>query len=183
MSTPQTSGHLSEIGMKFRKRSAISRFSLLEGFSLMEVTISLSIVAFVAVPMMALISSALTSNRDSADRAVISQIVDQVAREVEQANFNDLPSEFPVASFDERGVRLEENDSRQIFIARAKVVKEAEIPISGGGLPSPNLAMVLIDVAPNPSNRPDSELFQEEPEGGLSNPLAQRFSILVSRDD
>ena len=153
------------------------------GFSLMEVTISLGIVGIVAIPLIGMLSAGLTSNRSSADRAVVSQIVDQVGREVEQSDFSALPAEFPIAWFDEQGVRVEPNDPMRIFTTRIRVLTGAEMPVSGGVLASPGLARVVVDVAANPGNVSVTDLFKENEAGGLSNRDAKRFALLVSQND
>lgn len=153
------------------------------GFSLMEVTISLGIVGLVAIPLIGMLSVGLTSNRSSADRAVVSQIVDQMGREVEQSNFSSLPTVFPAAWFDEQGVRVDDDDPVRVFTSRVQVHKGAEMPVSGGVLATPGLARVLVDVAPNPGGLPVAELFEEDPAGGLSNPDAKRFTLMVSQNE
>ena len=153
------------------------------GFSLIEVTLSIAIVAVAVLPLTGMFSMALKANRRSADRAIISQIVDEIGRDLEQSDFSNFPATIPVYHFDEQGVRVGVDSLSRIFTAKARIEKGVGIPASSGAITTGNLARLMVDVAINPGNIALTELFKEDDAGALTHPATQRFTLFVARND
>jgi uncharacterized protein (TIGR02598 family) len=130
-----------------------------------------------------MLSMGLEANRQSADRAIISQIVDEIGRDLEQSDFSNFSGTISAYHFDDQGVRVGANDVSRIFTAKARIVEGVGIPATSGAITTANLARILVDVAPNPGNIALAELFNEDDAGALTHPAAQRFTLFVARND
>jgi len=93
--------------------------SSLTGFSLIETTIALGIVAFALVPLIALIPLGLQAQRDSIEQTTARQIFQAVIGEIRRADFNTLISGT--------GASATGTTFRQYFDDQARVV-EADDP-------------------------------------------------------
>jgi uncharacterized protein (TIGR02598 family) len=114
----------------------------LAGFSLVEVTIALGIVAFAFVPLMGLLPVGLTSFRSAIDQTVLSQIVQQIGNESQQSDFDAVTTPQNFRFFDEQARELDATRSSEaIFRSRLVVVDDAD---------SPHLKRLVIQVARNP---------------------------------
>lgn len=86
------------------------------GFSLVEVVLALTIVAFAFVGLMGLLPTGLGNFRSAVDRTMSGQIFQRVLTDAEQADFDTVLAqgaskggeffEFPIRYFDEQGVEV-----------------------------------------------------------------------------
>jgi uncharacterized protein (TIGR02598 family) len=88
-------------------------------FSLIEVTISLGIVAFAMVPIIGLVSAGMKSLRDSMDETVRAEIVRKVSGEALRVPYTNLSKEFQNKTnyFDDEGVQQSSSNASTIFVA------------------------------------------------------------------
>lgn len=123
------------------------------GFTLVEVALSIGLVAFALVGILGLMPIGLSNFREAMDASVSSMIVQKIASEVQQADAQTLVagSSFAVRYFDDQGSPVSEGSqargqSRKIYHAAYGVQYPAGIAGSHGQ----NLAKVTIDVVNNP---------------------------------
>ena len=153
-------------------------------FTLVEVTIAVGIIAVVAIPAFALLAVGSDLNQDSQRKVFVSQITDQVSREVGQTPFSELPDSFPLFVFDAGGVRLSDpSDPERLYVARVTVDKEATLP--GVAAHPGSLARIIVDVAPDRSraSSPPDDLFSQDENGKFKSSEARRHFIYISRND
>ena len=153
-------------------------------FTLVETVLAIGIIAVIAIPTFALMAVGSNLNLESQQAVFMSQISDQIGREVTQADFSDLPDPYPLFIFDSAGIRLTDPDSPdRFYIARVTVDKSASLP--GSPMPSGNLARVVIDIVPDRSGSgaPAADLFATDADGNRTAPEAIRHSLLISRND
>jgi uncharacterized protein (TIGR02598 family) len=118
-------------------------------FSLVEVAMSLGIVAFAFTALMGMLPIGLTLFRNAADTSVTTRIVQKVSGDLQQADFDTIQiAEDEILFFDEHGTSLPSSDGA-IYWARVNVFPDAELPGSAGAGTS-DLARVVIQVVHNP---------------------------------
>lgn len=105
------------------------------GFSLVEVTIAMGIFTFAALPILGLMSVALTSTRNSSDMSTATQLAGGVAARLEQQNFSSLANGTTDYFFDDFGKPLA-SESNAVYRAVATI----------GNSDSSNLKRVEISV-------------------------------------
>ena len=150
----------------------------------MEITIAVGIIAVVAIPAFALLAVGSDLNKDSQRKVFISQIIDQVSREIGQTPYSEIPDSYPLFLFDAGGVRLADpTDPERLYVARVTVDKQATLP--GEAAAPGSLARITIDVAPDRSqaSAPPDDLFALDTDGKFRSKEARRYSIYVSRND
>ena len=155
-----------------------------KAFTLVEVTIAVGIIAAVAIPAFALLAIGTDLNRESQRNVFVSQIIDQIGREIAQTPYSELPDSYPLFLFDVGGVRLTDpGDPERFYVARVTIDKEARLP--GEAAAPGSLARIIIDVVPDRSGSasPSDDLFSLDSEGGFKSKEASRHFIYLSRND
>ena len=167
-----------------RIRSKLRWISNQCAFTLVEITISVGIIAAVSIPAFGLLAIGTDLNQDSQRKVFVSQIIDQVSRDVGQTPYSEIPDSYPLFIFDAGGIRLSDpDDPERLYVARVTVDKNATLP--GNASAPGSLARITIDVAPDRSqtNSPPDDLFAVDEEGKFKSKEARRHSIYVSRND
>ena len=153
----------------------------IHAFSLVEVVLSIGIVAFAFVPLLGLIPSGLHSFRESMDTAIGSQIAQKVINEAIQTDFDTLvdnahlkrdssgdvtPANFTFRGpsigapayrfFDDQGNELAASDaSKAVYHVLTRINPQVPLPGAGPAVPDlRNLAQVTVQVVTNPANQP-----------------------------
>ena len=145
METSANSRHSESVRLlRPRKRKAAS------GFSLVEITMALGIIAFAFVTIFGLLPAGLNSFRKAMDISIGTQIVQRLINEAEQTDFLVLIKQPSVERyFDDQGTELSEARGA-IYHAILRVKKNTTFPSA----PSNDyIATVTVQVANNPSNK------------------------------
>jgi uncharacterized protein (TIGR02598 family) len=112
------------------------------GFSLIEVLLAVGIVAMAFIPLLGLLPTGMSAMHAAADQTVTSQIVQRVAGEFQQADFDGIDSSSDLRYFDEEAVELGPSQSSKIiYQSRWVVLMDAS---------QPHLKRILVQVARNP---------------------------------
>lgn len=159
------------------------------GFSLVEVTLAIGIVAFAFVSILGLIPVGLTNFRGAMDNSIKSQIQQQVTSDVRQTGFVKLQEKQPLRYFDEQGVikgtsldNLTPVEMSQILYD-VNTVALVPSPILGGDLSE--MATIVIEIARNPGRKPlqiDSlGRIVEQPSQGIY--VSRYFAYVASRGE
>lgn len=124
------------------------RLSLNQGFSLIEVTMALGIVAFAFTSLLGLLPLGLNIFRDAMETSVTSRIFQRIGGDLQQSDFDTLSAASQqVRYFDEQGNELSSTKG-SIYWAKAQVFSGADLP---GTSNNTDLSRVLIQIARNPS--------------------------------
>ena len=121
------------------------------GFSLVEVTLAIGIVAFVVISMVGAMSVGNRTLGLAADNSVQAQITQNLMGSLQQADFSVLTNASPngwngrVISFDERGVSTT-NPANVIHVATVTIVTPAAVP---GSTVNANLARASLAIVKN----------------------------------
>ena len=138
------------------RRSQGRRYSSTKGFSLIEVTIALGIVAAVLVPLMAMLPESVRTMREATDLTTSSRILEEVMNEAQMTDYSDLRS-FAGREryYDEQGNDITNNYSEyeelHHYTARIRIsgqggVDQTELP-GDQGLTRTEASTVKVDVA------------------------------------
>ena len=121
------SGFIGSQGLEGKRRSA---------FSLIEVTISLGIVAFAMVPIIGLVSTGMKSLRDSMDETVRGEIVRKISGEALRIPYTRLSEEFQNKTlfFDDEGVQQSSSNASTIFVATTVLAAPPSLITSDTGI-------------------------------------------------
>jgi uncharacterized protein (TIGR02598 family) len=121
------------------------------GFSLIEVTLALGIVAFSVITLVGLIPMGLTTFHKAVATSVSSQIVQQVVTDVQQTDFNQLlaSNTQPLRYFDDQGNELSSATAPGV-VYNVNVVVNTPVGLTGGN--SSNLACLNIEIVSNPGH-------------------------------
>ena len=122
------------------------------GFTLVEVIISLGVVAFGFIAILGLLPKGLTTFRSAMDNSVGAQIAQKVLNDSQQQDFDTLianGNSRSVRYFDDQGNELP-NKSRAIYHVNTRILVSTGMP---GESINTNLATVTVQVANNPGNR------------------------------
>ncbi len=112
------------------------------GFSLIEVLLAVGIVAIAFIPLLGLLPIGMRAMHAAVDQTVTSQIVQKVAGEYQQADFDGIDSSADLRFFDEEAVELDPSQSSKIiYQSRSVVFEDAS---------QPHLKRILVQVARNP---------------------------------
>ncbi|XHR28392.1 MAG: Verru_Chthon cassette protein B [Chthoniobacteraceae bacterium] len=125
-------------------------------FSLVEVTLAIGIVAFAFVSILGLIPVGLANFRSAMENSIESQIIQQVASDLQQSNFSDLKQNQPVRYFDDQGIAKGDSSNTPSNMSGVvyNVNTVVQIPTSGTDGESTNLATIAIEIVKNPGNQP-----------------------------
>lgn len=159
------------------------RFLEKRGFSLVEVTLAIAIVAFAFVSLLGLLPTGLNIFKQAMDTSVSAQIAQRVAGELQQTdyftllknctpnltNFDDTDTEFgvlPSRYFDDQGTEIpvaqsgkpSDNDRQRIlYEVLVRLSRAKAVPLSDGKAVSRmgtrNLTTLTIQVVNNPSQQ------------------------------
>lgn len=124
------------------------------GFSLVEVVLSIGIVAFAFVAMFGLIPAGLSTFRQAVENSLGSQIVQRLINEAQQTDFTTLIAAptGPLRFFDDQG---NEVTSIQDSIYSAEVTVTAPTTLPNTSTPATtSLATVTVKLAHNPGRNP-----------------------------
>jgi uncharacterized protein (TIGR02598 family) len=126
------------------------------GFSLVEITMAIGIVAFAFIAIFGLVPVGLASFRSALDTSVRAQIAQRLVFDAQQADVRKLLSATrqPDRYFDDEGTEVAAESS--IYTAALRVLPQTELP---GGI-SPNLLTVQVMIAHNPGQVADP--FRED---------------------
>lgn len=144
--------------------------SRLAAFSLVEIALTLGIVAFALIPVIGLLPVGLASFRKGMDLSVGAQITQRIIDEAQQSDFETLtangttPFSEPVRYFSVQGEELT-SDGKMIgspgqeqfaiiYRVNTRISPATAMPAPASGVANPNIATVTVQVANNPSNRP-----------------------------
>jgi uncharacterized protein (TIGR02598 family) len=139
-------------GRKLLKKSHLS-----DGFSLVEVVLSLGIFSFAIITLLGVMPLGLNSLRDSTATTVSSLIVRSIAAEVRQTDFSRLtaasvPGGETQAWFDSEGFVAPDNDvGRQVFSIRTEVTEP-------GSVDTPSLAALTFPTADHSGTPPNAKI-------------------------
>lgn len=145
------------------------------GFSLIEVTLSIGIVAFAFVAVFGLLPAGMSNFRQSMNITVGGQIAQRVINEAQQTDFDELVKDASGTAitgtnatgrkslryFDEQGVEVipaaqtltTDEARRVIYWVNTRVLPATNTPQTATTtLPSVNLATVTVEIANNPRN-------------------------------
>ncbi len=172
------------------------------GFSLVEITLAIGIVAFAFVGLFALLPAGLTTFRQAMDTSVGAQIAQRIAGELQETDYftvlkNCEPSLYdyrnsdsqvgllPRRYFDDQGNEVEVSNPTQptsnerasiLYDVIVRVSRARQVPTEGSGgesrLGSANLSTITVQVVTNPAGAP----LNLTPEL-LLNPTANRVSF------
>lgn len=129
--------------------------SSLSAFSLVEITLAIGIVAFAFVALLGLVPVGLENFRQSLDTSVRSQIVQRLATEAQQTDFDLLPKLASVwRYFNDEGTEIPLTEiTGSIYTVKVGLgTKEQTI---AGEKKSRNLAIVLVTIAYDPARQAD----------------------------
>ena len=149
-----------------------------QGFSLVEVTLAVGIVAFGIVGIIGMLPTGLNVFRQAMDASVGSQIIQRVLNEAQQSDFDALiagstwvggatgtvnetilaknaldPAKGTVRWFDDQANELV-SSAEAVYHVNTRIMPTTALPKTGTGTKDNiNLATVTVQVANNPSNR------------------------------
>jgi uncharacterized protein (TIGR02598 family) len=131
--SPHDSGFSGVGGCIDPKSRRINRRS---AFSLIEITISLGIVAFAMVPIIGLVATGMKSLRDSMDETVRGEIVRKVAGEALRVPYANLSAEFQNQTFfyDDEGIQQSSSNASTIFVATTAISAPPSLITSDTGI-------------------------------------------------
>ena len=159
------------------------------GFSLVEVTLAIGIMACAILPLVAMLPIGLRLHRQAIDSTVTSQIVSRVTHEVQQTDFSTLTAlAAPLTYyFDDQGNLLgtntaAANSSLRLYDAQASMNKLPSVPAgTNQGTTTPSMLRVRIDIAANPGRSPS--IFGENSTGTCTNMNAATYFAFVAKND
>ena len=117
---------------------------------------SLGILSFACTTLLGLLPMGLGLFRNALDTSVESQIIQRMAGDLQQADFDTmLKTSCPVRYFDEQGNEKTTPQSG-LYWVKVGVFPSCPLPSASGTASNPNtdLAKVVVQIAFNPGNRP-----------------------------
>lgn len=127
------------------------RRNVQRGFSLVEITMAIGIVAFAFVAIFGLVPIGLNTFREAMDTSVRAQIVQRVVFEAQQTDPKTLESRADVLRyFDDEGTEVEPEAS--IYTTTMALLSETELPETAI---SQNIMTLTVKVAHNPAHAPN----------------------------
>jgi uncharacterized protein (TIGR02598 family) len=132
------------------------------GFTLIEVTLALGVVAFAFVSLMGLLPVGMQAFRSTIDTAVRSQIVQHVTTDATETDFDTLTSGTCLSGstlltsgsayryFDDQGTEVPQSNSIYQVWVQVAPATQLPAPVSSGS--NTNLATLLIQIANNPAH-------------------------------
>ncbi len=153
-------------------------------FTLVEVALSIGIMAVALVPLMALLPIGMDVNRRAVDTTVEAQIIQRIAFSLQQTDYSRFDTladgaELGPYYFDDQGTEVEKSDDARLYDVLATLVRSPDLPSTAAGNLSStrNMVRVKLDFAANPGDKTHGELFAEG-----SNAVRSNF-IIVARND
>jgi len=129
----------------------ISRIQNSSAFSLVEVTLSIGIVAFGLIAILGLLPSGLQSFRGSIGRTVAAQVAQAIISETKQADFTSLTNGITYSNYTQEGI-LAKTATDTIFTAEISVTNQSSVPGTGTTrFINRSLALVKVRVVENPA--------------------------------
>ncbi len=127
------------------------------GFSLVEITLAVGIVAGAVIAIMSLLPQGMNVFRQSINYSVGSHIAQLIINEAQQTDFNLLTANSgtakPVRYFDDQGSEMKSaTDPFVVYHVNTQVIATTAFP--GAAAKNASVATVTIQVANNPSNQP-----------------------------
>lgn len=119
------------------------------GFSLVEVTLAVAIASLALITLLGLLPQGLEMSRKSALLTSSSNILEQVARDLENARFNLLPVATTTKYFNDQGTELKSGSDEIVYVVEIDPADPASLPLSGAT--QPYLKRFIIKIA-NSSN-------------------------------
>lgn len=166
------------------RRRLVGKAALTGGFSLVEVVLAIGVVAFAFMAIFALLPAGLGISRQSMEASVGSQIAQRILNDAQQSDFSELIKDASGKTitgtnqtgrkaeryFDDQGNELlESKKSQAIYHVNTRIMPATAMPKTGtSNLDNVQLAVVTVQVATNPGNRPlalspDASNAQDKP--------------------
>jgi uncharacterized protein (TIGR02598 family) len=153
----------------------MNKFPRTRGFTLIEVTLALGVVSFALISLLGLIPAGLQTFRSSMDMSVRSQIVQRIAGDAMQTNFDTLiASESSDRYFDDQG--RETTQQSYTYQVHVQVTPSTDLPAASSPEANSNLATVQILIVNNPAH-------QANPYSGNTNLAVFQTTALVARNE
>jgi uncharacterized protein (TIGR02598 family) len=169
----------------FRQRAGSVRPAdwKLSGFSLVEVTLAMGIIAFALVAVLGLVPPGLSTFRKAVTTSIGTQIVQQVVSDIRQTDFDSLSTQPAWRYFDDQGQEYASvqttGTGRVIYHVNVQITKPVTLP---GGNTS-NLARVNIEIVNNPGNksltRDAQGNVQEDTGKGI---FVSRYAVFIAKN-
>jgi uncharacterized protein (TIGR02598 family) len=149
-----TSPHTGRSLLIARPKSGCSR-----GFTLVEITLAIGIVAFGFVAILGLLPTGMSLFRRAMDCSIGAQIAQRVINDAQQTDFSVLidggSAEIftkTVRYFNDQGRELSGPEGA-VYHVNTRVLIATGLPVTGSTIINPDLATVTIQVANNPGNQ------------------------------
>lgn len=112
------------------KITALGTQQAVRGFSLVEISLAIGVMAFGLVSILGLMPVGLTLFKDTMKQATVTKIVENIAVEARQTDFDDLKTEQNANTrwFNAEGNRVTEDDESRIFYVSTAVNEVSTIP-------------------------------------------------------
>ncbi len=166
------------------------------GFSLVEVVLAIGVVAFAFVAIFALLPAGLGISRQSMEASVGSQIAQRIINDAQQADFAELLKDAtgkPITGTNQTGRKAERyfddqgnevlaaNKSQAIYHVNTRITPATAMPKTGTSNPdNVQLAVVTVQVATNPGNRPLA--LSTDPSNAQDKPLRNLWTGAYQSD-
>jgi uncharacterized protein (TIGR02598 family) len=135
-----------------------------DGFSLPETALAVAIASLGLLAIMGLLPQGLELSRKTGNLAAETRIVQQISGEVQQVNWSEQTTAFPVGNtpnryYDDQGVSVDGTETLRIaYVARVEVPAETDSSVSAVTMPGskdnkahPFLRRLVVKVASVPS--------------------------------
>lgn len=134
--------------------SSFGRRQKAGGFSLVETVLSLGVVAFAFLPLLALLPMGMSTFRKAMDASVTAQISQRIVNEAQETDFATYIATTPsVRYFDDEGEELTASGAVPVgAIYQVNVHVTCSPTLPGADAANENLATVTIQIANNPGN-------------------------------
>lgn len=150
-----------------------------QGFSLIEVTLALGIIAVALVPLIALVPMGLNNQRSAVESTAMTQVLQTITGDLQRAEFNELVDpnslqviDIPIRYFDELGNEITLEDAPVVGTGSRMYDAQIRLQYPAPIGPDSTYAMVRaeIRIAFNPQQQDAEELFADSnPEQYLKN--------------
>lgn len=101
-----------------------------QGFSLVEVTLAVAIAALAIITLLGLLPQGLEMSRKTAVITTTSNILEQVARDLENARFTLLPAAKQTKYFNDEGTEVKADSQRIVYVVQIDPQDPATLPKS-----------------------------------------------------
>jgi len=122
---------------------------------MIELVLSLGVLSFAFVSLLALLPAGMSTVRKAIDASVTTQISQRIVNEAQQTDFATYIAKQPaVRYFDDQGDELP-GQTHSIYQVNVRVTTAPTLP--GAPSANENLATVTVQIANNPGNKPLAE--------------------------